>query len=190
MCKLFETFPLLESDILVIRKMTDDDVDSLSEITNNDNVYRYIPPFLYKKSRGNLLAAIRNLEGRDFEKGKMIVSGICLRAEPEKVIGLAEIFDYKKRINQVTIGYRINENYWHRGIATETVRLMVDYLSGDMGVRTLKAYVMPENVYSQKALLKNGFIKETDIITGHNWGGIETVSLNVYSYNNDVLLFR
>ncbi len=113
MSKLFEIFPLLESEMLIIRKMTDDDVDSLGEITNNDNVYRYIPPFLYKKSRGNLLAAIRNLGGRDFEKKRMIVAGICLRREPERVIGLVEIFDYKKKLNQVTIGYRINENYWH-----------------------------------------------------------------------------
>ena len=56
--QLFETYPLLESEMLVIRKMTEDDIDALSEITNNEHVYRYIPPFLYKKSRGNLLAAI------------------------------------------------------------------------------------------------------------------------------------
>ncbi len=50
MGQLFEAFPLLESERLVIRKMTEDDVDALSEITNNDLVYRYIPPFLYKKA--------------------------------------------------------------------------------------------------------------------------------------------
>lgn len=36
------------------------------------------------------------------------------------------------------------------------------YLCNDMNVKTLKAYVMPENIYSQKVLLKNGFIKEHD----------------------------
>ena len=51
----------------------------------------------------------------------MIVAGIYLCAEPDRLIGLAEMFDYKKRTNQITIGYRINEAYWHRGIATETV---------------------------------------------------------------------
>lgn len=52
----------------MIRAMREEDVDNLSTLTSNENVYRYIPPFLYKKSRGNLLAAIRNLSGRDFEK--------------------------------------------------------------------------------------------------------------------------
>ena len=183
MGQLFETFPLLESETLVIRKMTEDDIDALREITDNDNVYRYIPPFLYRKSRGNLLATIRNLGGRDFEKKKMIVAGIYLRSEPNKLVGLAEIFDYKKRISQVTIGYRINEDYWHRGIATETVRLLIEYLCGSMGIRTLKAFVMPENIYSERILLKNGFVKEADTFPGQNWGGQESVDLNVFTCN-------
>lgn len=186
MGQLFETFPLLESEMLTIRKMTENDVDALSEITNNDRVYQYIPPFLYKKSRGNLLAAIRNLGGRDFEKKKSIIAGIYLRTEPGKLIGLAEVFDYKKRISQVTIGYRINENYWHKGIAAETVRLLIEYLCGSMSIQTLKAYVMPENIYSEKALLKNGFAKESGTIQGQNWGGREHVDLNVFSFSADV----
>ena len=68
MAELFQCFPHLMSERLIIRKMFKYDIDSLSEITNNENEYRYIPLFLYKKSRGNLLAAIRNLGGRDFDK--------------------------------------------------------------------------------------------------------------------------
>lgn len=47
----------------MFRAMREEDVDNLSALTSKENVYRYIPPFLYKKSRGNLLAAIRNLSG-------------------------------------------------------------------------------------------------------------------------------
>ncbi len=186
MCRLFDTFPYLESDILIIRKMSEDDVDALSEITSNDNVYRYIPPFLYKKSRGNLLAAIRNTGGRDFDKKKAIIAGIYLKSEPGRLIGLAEIFDYKKRLSQVTVGYRINEDYWHRGIATETIRLLVEYLCGSIKIDVLKAFVMPDNVYSVRALLKNGFIKEPDLAPGHNWGGRESVSLDVFAYRKAI----
>lgn len=97
MAELFECFPFLKSEMLIIRKMTEDDIDFLSEITNNDNVYKYIPPFLYKKSCGNLLAAIRNLGGREFDKKRKIDAGIYLSAEPNRLIGFAEMFDYKKR---------------------------------------------------------------------------------------------
>ena len=182
MPKLFDSFPYLKSDMLIIRKMTEDDVGALNEITSNDNVYRYIPPFLYKKSRGNLLAAIRNLGGREFDKKRMICAGIYLCGEPDRLIGLAEMFDYKMRKNQMTIGYRLNEKYWHRGIAAEVTRLMVNYLCNDMGVKTLKAYVMPKNAYSLRVLLKNGFIEENRIVQAKNWGGKEFSDLIEFAY--------
>ena len=50
------------------------DVAALSEISNNDNVYKYISPFLYKESNKMLETAIKNLGGRDFEKKKLIIS--------------------------------------------------------------------------------------------------------------------
>ena len=100
------------------------------------------------------------------------------------LIGLAEMFDYKKRLNQITIGYRLNERYWNRGIATEAIGLMIDYLCNDMKVEILKAYVMPENMYSQKALVKNGFVKEEETIQEKNWGGKEITDLYVYTFTS------
>lgn len=79
MPQLFEAFPHLESEMLVIKKMSVDDVDALNKITENANVYKYIPPFLYKKSRGNLLAAIRNSGGRDFEKKKQLLQAFIFK---------------------------------------------------------------------------------------------------------------
>jgi ribosomal-protein-alanine N-acetyltransferase len=182
MAELFHEFPYLKNDHIIIRKAVEADVDALMEITGNPNVYQYIPPFLYKKSRGNLLAAIRNLGGRDFDKKKMVIAGIYLCTEPDRLVGLAEMFDYKKRVNQITIGYRINESDWHRGIATDAIALMVNYLCNDMEIQTLRAFVMPENVFSEKALLKNGFIKASHTVQERNWGGKEIVDLNAFTY--------
>ena len=61
MPKLFNEFRRLKDDFLMILALREEDVDNLSTLTSKENVYRYIPPFLYKKSRGNLLVAIRNL---------------------------------------------------------------------------------------------------------------------------------
>ena len=182
--KLFDEFPYLENDYIIIRKMTENDADALSTITDNDNVYRYIPPFLYKKSKGNLLAAIRNLGGRDFDKKKLIIAGIYLKTEPNHLIGLAEMFDLKKRPNSITIGYRLNESYWHKGIATNVIELMIGYLVKNIGIDKLNAYVMPENMYSARALLKNGFCKLPERVEEKNWGGKDKVLVDVYMYEN------
>lgn len=182
--ELYEQFPCITNKEVVIRKMIEDNLNDLAEITNNDNIYKYIPPFLYKKSKSSLLTAIKNLGDRDFKKKKMIIAGIYLVNEPNKLVGLAEMFDYKKRSNTITIGYRINEKYWNKGIATNVVEAMINYLFSEIGIMCIKAFVMPENVYSSKVLLKNGFKKEEMIIQEKNWGGKDIVDLEVYSILN------
>lgn len=179
MSTLYSEFPNIHSDEIIIRKMSESDVPALLEISHSDAVYRYIAPFLYDKSEKFLQTAIKNFGGRDFEKKKMIIAGIYLQEAPDRLVGLAEMFDYKKKTGTITIGYRINEGYWHRGIATAAVRLMVEHLH-KMGIETIQAYVMPENIYSAKALLKNGFIKQDYMVQEKNWGGQDSVSVEVY----------
>ena len=101
MAELFDVFPLWENDKVMIRKMETSDVMALSEISNNENIYKYIPPFLYKKNNKTLETAIKNLGGRDFEKKKLIIAGIYLKDDPNRLVGLAEMFDYKKRENKI-----------------------------------------------------------------------------------------
>ena len=79
MAELFDVFPYLENDRVIIRKMELNDVAALAEISNNDNVYKFLPPFLYKKSNKALETAIKNLGGRDFEKKNHIIAGVYSR---------------------------------------------------------------------------------------------------------------
>ena len=74
MTELFDVFPYIENDKVIIRKMDMNDVAALPEISNNDNVYKYISPFFYKESNKILETAIKNLGLWDFEKKKLIFS--------------------------------------------------------------------------------------------------------------------
>lgn len=182
---LFETFPYLENQKIIIRKMIEQDVDALAEITNNENVYKYIPLFLHKRDKNYLLSAIRNIGNRDFDKKKNIIAGVYLHESPDKLVGLAEMFDYKKRMNKITIGYRINEAYWNQGIATNIVELITKYLSQEMGIKIIQGFVMRDNRYSSKALLKNDFKKEDYVVQEKNWGGRNIVDVEVYTYSKE-----
>ena len=49
MAELFDEFPYLTNDYLIIRKMTVEDVPALSQISHNEQVYRIFPcPFIRK----------------------------------------------------------------------------------------------------------------------------------------------
>ncbi|MDL2218353.1 GNAT family N-acetyltransferase [Christensenellaceae bacterium OttesenSCG-928-M15] len=179
MCELYDEFPNLQNEKIEIRKMVESDVAALMEISHSDAVYRYISPFLYRKSEKFLQTAIKNFGGRDFDKKKMMIAGIYLQKAPDRLVGLAEMFDYKKKTNAITIGYRIHETYWHQGIASNAIELMVRHLF-ERGIDSIYAYVMPDNIYSAKALLRNGFTKEDYTVQEKNWGGLEVVDLEVY----------
>lgn len=185
MAELFDRFPYLENDKVIIRKMELNDVVALSEISNNENIYKYIPRFLYKKSNKELETAIKNLGGKNFKKKKYIIAGVYLKDNPNRLVGLAEMFDYKKRENKITVGYRLNEDYWNKKIATNVLKLMVEYLVNDVNIKTLQAFVMRENLYSSKVLLNNDFIKEDFTLQEKHWGTQETVTVDVYTYKKD-----
>lgn len=178
---LFDEFPHIISQDIIIRKMEESDLDDLFEICSSENVYKFTPDFLFTKSKKVLLTTIKNLGQRDFIKKRWIIAGICLKDNPEKVIGTAEMFEYNKDINMVEIGYRINEQYWNKKIATKAVKAMTDYLFNEIGINRIQATVMPENINSAKVLLNNGFIKEGVIRQGTIWKGKGVIDLEMYS---------
>ncbi|NOT93893.1 GNAT family N-acetyltransferase [Ferruginibacter sp.] len=68
--------------------------------------------------------------------------------------------DDVQRLN-VDLGYFVAEPFWGKGIATEAIRLMVDYTFKTFDVIRIAAGVFEHNKASMKALEKNGFILES-----------------------------
>lgn len=170
MACLYEAFPCLHDRGLLLAKMQETDLGQLHKITSDPEIYRFIPPFLYNKSKGNLLAAIRNLGGRDFDKRKKLVLGVYLDSEPGKLIALAQVFDYRKRSKSVTIGYMVERSHWSRGIATSIIALLKDYLLTLEDILVLEAYVLRSNDHSFKALEANDFIRLDEDARVEGWG--------------------
>lgn len=175
----YEQFPHIITDEIILRKIVASDLDNLFAIYSNENLFEYSPVML-KKNKDTVANMIGHFE-RDFHKRKEIFLGICLSSEPDKIVGVAEMFDYSQDVNMITIGYRLNEQFWGKGIATKTVKAMVDYLFDDIGVNRVQAFVMPENVKSQNVLIRNSFMREGVIRQGHIWKGKGLVDLILFS---------
>lgn len=176
---LYEQFPHIVTDKITLRKIVDSDIDNLFDIYNNEKLFQYTP-VNHKKNRTTVQNMIGHFD-RDFHKQKEIFLGICLSDNLNKIIGVAEIFDYNREVNMVTIGYRLNEQYWGKGIATWTVKAMTDYLFNHIGINRIQAFVMPENIKSQYVLQRNGFINEGLIRQGYVWKGKGIVDLVLFS---------
>lgn len=175
----YEQFPHIVADEITLRKIVTSDLDNLFEIYSNEKLFQYSPVML-KKNKDTVGNMIGHFE-RDFHKRKEIFLGICLNNQPNNIVGVAEMFDYSHDVNMITIGYRLNDRFWGKGIATKAVNAMTEYLLNDIGINRIQAFVMPENIKSQNVLQRNGFIKEGIIRQGYAWKGKGVVDLILYS---------
>jgi len=59
------------------------------------------------------------------------------------------------------IGYFIGEHFWGKGIATEAVRILLEYIQKNFSVVRVYAEVFAHNKSSMKVLQSNGFYLES-----------------------------
>lgn len=177
--KLFEKFPIMENNNILLKQIQKQDLDDYIEINMDAELYRFKPGEPRKT-----ISAVENIIGhheRDFKKKIIINLGIYLKREECKMVGVAEIFDIDTKVSAATIGYTLNQKYWGKGIATESTALLLEYLFYEIDVNRIQAFVMPQNERSKNVLLRNKFIKEGTIRQGNYWKGRGVVDLELYS---------
>ncbi|MBR2990380.1 MAG: GNAT family N-acetyltransferase [Solobacterium sp.] len=177
--RLFEEIPYLNNGHIHLRELSEQDADDVRLITENPGVYRYLPAFLFERKYPDQREMIRRIKTECFDTKESILLGIC--EEDDRVIGIAEIYNYEEEKCKASIGYRLNEDFWGRGIATETAGMLRDYLVRKTDVRKVTAHVMAENRSSGKVLEKNGFVCEWPDLQ-EDWGHGYPVCVDKYIY--------
>lgn len=176
---LFEKFPYLESDELILKQVECKDVDDLFEILTNKSLFKYRPGNPLKS-----LDAVKNVIGhyeRDFNKRKTIFLGIYYKKADNKLVGIAEIFDFDDKASRVEVGYTVNDNFWGKGIATNTTKMMLDFLFNRIDVNSIQATPMSLNKKSSNVLERCGFKHEGTLRQVKYWTGVGIVDLEMYS---------
>ena len=174
MKKLFDEIPVIESERLVLKRLADKDIPALLRLTGNERVYRYLPTFLYEKQYGDMRDMIRGLYGECFACKDSLILGIYLKDEGE-LCGLGEYYGFRDSLHKTCLGYRLREEYWGRGIATEAVGAMTGYAFSQTDTEIITASTMIENTASARVLEKNGFIRTARAVP-EDWGFDEPVA--------------
>ena len=139
-----------------LREWKKSDAVSLAKIANNrkiwDNVRDQLPHPYTKKDAKNWLALVK--------KQKKITT-FCIDAGGEMAgsIGFTLKEDVYRRTAE--IGYFIAEEYWDKGIATEAIKQLVEYIEKNFDIIRIYAEVFEYNKASMKVLEKNGFYLES-----------------------------
>jgi len=140
---------------VLIRKWNVNDIEVLVQIANNINIWNnlrnYFPhPYTMEEAKSWL--ELVDVEGATLnfaiEFEGVLVGGIGLIPNSDVYVMSAEI------------GYWIGESYWGKGIATEAIRQITEYVFYNFDIIRIYAEVFENNKPSMRALEKNGFYLE------------------------------
>jgi RimJ/RimL family protein N-acetyltransferase len=152
-----KTLPIITTPRLVLRWISEDDIDSLYEIFSNSEVMRYwsTVPLPNQAAAAELQREIA--EGNESEK--MFKWGLALR-DSNIVIGTTTLFNLNLDNGRAELGYAMGRAYWGKGYMNEALKAFVSHAFEVMGLRRLEADVDPRNAASIRTLERLGFQRE------------------------------
>ncbi len=117
--------PLLETERLILRKFTQQDIEALFLILSDEEVNTFLPWFPAK----NLEDARRFFEERftaEYAKPQAYAYAICFKQDNDPIgyikVDMDESHDF---------GYAIRKEFWHKGIVTEASKALVEQVKKD-----------------------------------------------------------
>jgi [ribosomal protein S5]-alanine N-acetyltransferase len=149
--------PIINTPRLVLRWISEDDVNGLYEIFSDPQVMRYwsTVPLPNREAAAELQREIA--EGNLSER--MFKWGIALR-ESDTIIGTTTLFNLSLDNGRAELGYAMARAYWGKGYMNEALQALVAHAFEVMELRRLEADVDPRNAASIRTLERLGFQRE------------------------------
>ncbi len=176
--ELFLNYGELQSERLLLRKITGQDLHDIFEIYSNREVMLYFDDrYAFEsideaeKMINDYDSVLSNQDGMRWgivlkDCGKLV--GTC---------GFHGMSDYHKRIE---IGYDLNRDYWGKGIMKEALSLIIDYAFTESEVNRIEAFVEPPNRSSRILLEKLGFSME-GVLREHEMCRGNIIDIQIFS---------
>ncbi len=152
-----KTLPIITTPRVVLRWISEDDIDSLYEIFSSPQVMRYwsSAPLPDREAAADLQREIA--EGNESET--MLKWGLALR-DSDTVIGTTTLFNLSLDNGRAELGYAMAHAHWGRGYMNEALTALVSHAFEVMELRRLEADVDPRNAASIRTLERLGFQRE------------------------------
>jgi RimJ/RimL family protein N-acetyltransferase/uncharacterized membrane protein len=137
--------------------MTAADGDKYFRLSNNSNVMKYVTGYpLNREESDEMLQAFLNEHDYHSYLGRYLVEDILTG----QLIGAAKL---DKVGSEVEIGYRVMEEHWGKGVATEIASGLIAFAKSRLKAKVVIAYVNITNAASIRVLEKAG-LQRTETI--------------------------
>lgn len=148
----------IETERLIIRDLTTQDLDSMFALDSNPEVHRYLgkKPI---KNKAEALQYISDVQKQYAERG--IGRWAVELKDTGKFIGWCGLrlyteYTFNNHSNFYDIGYRLRREFWGKGYATEASKACLQYAWDVLKLDTIYGITERNNEASHRVLLKIG----------------------------------
>lgn len=152
----FNDFPQIITERLKLREIKTDDAESIYKILSNPDVIKYdtFDLFTNMKQAYDLIDWFKT----QYRDKRSIFWGISLTSQSD-IIGWCKCEIEVPKV-RADLGYDLNPDYWNKGIMTESLKAVIEYVFQTLNINRIEATVSTMNMASIKVLEKLGFANE------------------------------
>jgi len=153
----FDPFPVLATEHLFLRKITEEDAQQIFFLRSDRDVLRYLDrdPIT---SIDDALQWIRMIDA-GVRSNEYIAWAMSLKNEKE-LIGTISFWNIRKEHYRSEIGYALHPLHQGKGLMQEAMTVVLDHGFKTMNLHSVEANVNPQNAPSIKLLERNNFARE------------------------------
>ena len=178
---IFNPFPQLTTDRLLLRKFRESDVDVILFLRSDRRVNKFIerPENRLTKNKSDALAFIKEIN-EGIENDKLVAWGITLENQ-SNIIGTICLWNFSKNNKYAEVGYDLDPLYHGKGIMSEALKVVSRFAFTELNMEKIEAFTHRDNGNSKVLLEKNGFSCDGNRVDQNNLSNI------IYELNNPVV---
>lgn len=186
--EIFGDLPELETERLILRKITLHDVEDIYSYCSNEEVSKYVTWDTHQAldDTTNFVKFVLN----QYENRKIAPWAIEYKKNG-KLIGTIDFISWHTEYNIAEIGYIISKDYWGNGIATEAANEVIKFGFNHMELIRVQARCFVENKGSACVMKKlgmsfEGTLRKAMFIKGkHQNLKMYSILKEEFSYNHE-----
>jgi [ribosomal protein S5]-alanine N-acetyltransferase len=147
---------VLETERLLLRKLTINDVSALQEVLGDPIAMQWYPAPFDRASVGEWIR--RNMER--YERDGHGLWAMILKSSGELIGDCGCVIQVVEDKEEVEIAYHVRRDLWGNGYATEGARACMEYAFNTLRAPRVISMIRPENINSRRVAEKNGLTCE------------------------------
>ncbi|MCX6174866.1 MAG: GNAT family protein [Ignavibacteriales bacterium] len=148
-----QEIPKIETERLILRKITVDDVNDIFEYASIPDVTTFVLWDTHKTKQDSI--DFVKIADEQFNNNISLIWGIVIKSE-NKLIGTIDLRNWNTIHNCGEIGYVISKKYWNKGYVSEAIKVVIKFGFEVLHLNRIEAHCEEENIGSWKVMEKCG----------------------------------